>query len=202
MPLPVAATINCAVATAAGALRLAGPIKDKTVLITGMGLLGLNAVAMCHNIGAAEIIAVDTDASRLETALRFGAHRSINTGKEYRQEELPGIDIALDMSGAPDAMEYGLEALAVGGTAVWVGAVFHTREIRVNAERMIRNVLTLKGLHNYNYEDLQTAVNFMTENGHKYPFDEIVAQEFTLENAEKAFEYALAHKPLRVGLRM
>ncbi|KAK6025902.1 GroES-like protein [Ostertagia ostertagi] len=55
LPLPVAATINCAIATTAGALRLAGSIAGKTVLVTGMGLLGLTAVAMCREAGALKI---------------------------------------------------------------------------------------------------------------------------------------------------
>src|SRR5690606_9892932 len=39
--LSVAATINCAIATSAGAIRLAGPIAGKNVHIAGIGLLGL-----------------------------------------------------------------------------------------------------------------------------------------------------------------
>jgi putative phosphonate catabolism associated alcohol dehydrogenase len=204
VPLPVAATINCAVATVAGAIRLAGShMQGKTVLITGMGLLGINCVAMCHSAGAAKIIVADNNPSRLQTALQFGAHVTLaleqgNPGNR----QLSGVDIVFDMSGAPDAMEFGLETLAIGGTAIWVGAVFHTRSIQLNAEQVIRNMLTIKGLHNYNYEDLQAAVGFISENWSRYPFSQVVQQEFSLEEAQAAFEYAVAHKPLRVGIRI
>ncbi|WP_293304910.1 alcohol dehydrogenase catalytic domain-containing protein, partial [Pedobacter sp. UBA5917] len=59
IPLSVAAIINCAVATVAGAIRLAGEIKEKKVLITGSGLLGMVCAAMCKDAGAAYIHAAD-----------------------------------------------------------------------------------------------------------------------------------------------
>ncbi len=70
--LPVAATLNCAVATVAGALRMAGTVKGKTVLITGSGLLGMVCAAMCKDVGAKKIIAGDISPQRLQQSLAFG----------------------------------------------------------------------------------------------------------------------------------
>jgi alcohol dehydrogenase len=201
MPLDVAAPINCAIATAAGALRLAGAIRGKSVLITGMGLLGLSCAAMCREAGASNIIAADQDEKRLDTALQFGAHHIMDM-RNIQNLETPVIDIAFDMSGAPDAMEYGLNALTIGGIAVWVGAVFQTRKIQVDAERMIRRILSIKGLHNYNFEDFGNALSFMSAHWQDYPFASVVEKEFPLEQTQEAFEFALAHKPLRAGIRI
>ncbi|PZF71858.1 zinc-binding dehydrogenase [Taibaiella soli] len=201
MPLPVVATINCAIATVAGALRLAGDLNGKTVLITGMGLLGITCAAMCREAGAVKVIAADVDDQRLETAKAFGANECVNlrTANTIRASD---VNVSFDMSGAPDAIEYGLNALTTGGTAVWVGSVFNTRAIQVNPEKMIRGLLTIKGLHNYNYEDFRYAVDFMSAHWEDYPFGKVVAEEFALPQAQQAFEYALAHKPLRVGVRI
>lgn len=202
MPLPVAATINCAIATVAGSLRLAGEIKGRRVLITGMGLLGLACAAMCREAGASVVIAADVAATRLELASQFGADTILKLDDVSGTEVLRRVDIAFDMSGAPDAMEYGLNALAVGGVAVWVGAVFNTRKIQVDAEKVIRNLVTIKGLHNYNVADFRSALDFMKDNWDRYPFRNVVAREFALADAQEAFNYALAHKPLRVGVRI
>lgn len=203
MPLPVAATINCAIATAAGALRLAGDVRGRHVLITGAGLLGITCAAMCREAGAASVCVGDIDDARLQIAKRFGASSVIDTSTAaVNMPAEKDMDIAIDMSGAPDAVEYGLSRVAVGGTAVWVGTVFKTRAIQVDAERMIRGVLTIKGLHNYNYEDFEYALSFMADNWSKYPFAEVVAAEFPLHEAEEAFKYAIEHKPLRVGVRI
>ncbi|MES2653099.1 MAG: zinc-binding dehydrogenase [Bacteroidota bacterium] len=203
LPTAIAATINCAVATVAGALRLVGDVKSKTVLITGMGLLGNLAVAMAKVQGAKEIIAVDIAEARLEQAKRFGAtHTYLTTNTTAIKENLSAhkIDVTLEMSGAPEAAELGIEMLGIGGIAVWIGAVFKTRKIEIDAEQVIRRIITIKGLHNYNFEDLQYALKFMTNHHPDFPFDEIIEKEFPLSEAASAFEYALQHKPLRVGV--
>lgn len=206
IPVPVAATINCAVATVAGALRLAGNIEGKRVLITGLGLLGIVCAAMCKDAGAARIVTADINASRLELSRRFGADGTFtlsgrNDLAEFTSDE-EKVDIAFDMSGAADAMEAGIGALGVGGTAVWVGAVFNTRPVEIDAEQVVRKLITIKGLHNYNYDDFINAVEFMGSNHNHFPFDQVIGKEFSLTDAQSAFEYALEYKPLRVGIRL
>ncbi len=210
IPLPVAATLNCAVATVAGALRLAGNLEGKVVLISGMGLLGMVCAAMCREAGASWIGAADISAGRLEAALQFGADEALDTSGDGQmlpaklrgQFPKKGADVVFDMSGSPEAMEAGLEALAIGGTAVWVGAVFRNRKLQIDAERVIRQLITIRGLHNYNFDDFLYALEFMERNYEKYPFDRVVEKEFPLGEAQAAFEYAVRHKPLRVGIRL
>ena len=208
IPLSVAATINCAVATVAGALRLAENVKNKRVLITGLGLLGIVCAAMCKDAGADAIHTADINVDRLAQSLCFGADTSHLLPSEgagepdIRAAVLSGMDIVFDMSGAADAMEAGIAALGVGGVAIWVGAVFKTRNVSINAEHVVRNLITVRGLHNYNYTDFAYAVDFMGRNHAKFPFEKIIGKEFSLAEAQSAFEYAVEHKPLRVGVRI
>lgn len=210
MPLPVAATLNCSVATVAGALRMAGTLKGKSVLITGMGHLGITCAAMCRKAGAKWIGAVDISIERLENSLHFGVDQLFNSKCESSllvqeiKENLAGegVDIVFDMSGSPEAMELGIDALAIGGIAVWVGAVFKSRCLHINPEKIIRNLNTIKGLHNYNYDDFCYALSFMKENWYRYPFEKTIAKEFSLQEVEQAFQFAVKNKPLRVGIRL
>lgn len=204
IPLPIAATINCAIATVAGGMRLAGNLAGKNVLVTGLGLLGNITAAMAKTAGAKNIIAIDTDPNRLMQAQAFGANLLYPSNQPDLRAILleQQIDVAFDMSGHPDAMELGIEALATGGTAIWTGAVFKTRAVAVNPENIIRKLITIKGLHNYNFEDLQQALAFVTAHYGHFPFANVVAKEFALHQAQEAFEYALAHKPLRVGIKI
>ncbi|WP_295120176.1 zinc-binding dehydrogenase [uncultured Chitinophaga sp.] len=209
MPLPVAATLNCSVSTVAGALRMAGNIKGKTVLITGMGHLGITCAAMCREAGATWIGGADVSAKRLNDALSFGADEvfDMNADTDVLLRSIiastggKGADVVFDMSGAPDAMEFGIAGLGIGGCAIWVGAVFNTRPLQIDPERIIRSLITIRGIHNYNYEDFQYAFDFMDRNWQKYPFIEVVEKEFSLDEVEHAFVYAVAHKPLRVGIK-
>ena len=201
VPLETAATINCAVATVSGALRLAADIKGKRVLITGLGLLGVVCASICKDAGAAQIITADINPDRLDQSLRFGADQAYLLSKDPEKHTLPGdIDVVFDMSGAPDAMEAGLASLGVGGIAVWVGAVFNSRKVYVDAEQIVRKLITIKGLHNYNYQDFAYAVDFIGRCHARFPFDTIIGKEFPLKDAQSAFEYAIEHKPLRVGI--
>ena len=72
----------------------------------------------------------------------------------------------------------------------------------MDAESVVRRLLTVKGLHNYNYEDIQYALDFLARNTDMYPFADVVEREFPLSQAQQAFEYALEHKPLRVGIKI
>ncbi|RAJ08870.1 alcohol dehydrogenase [Chitinophaga skermanii] len=210
LPLNIASTVNCSIATVAGALRLAGNLAGKNVLITGMGHLGITCAAMCADRGAAWIGAADISAARLQVARQFGVHDTVHmqanaeVNARTLQALLPNqrLDLVIDMSGNPAAIEFGLNALTIGGIAIWVGAVFNTRDIAVNPERMIRNLLTIRGLHNYNFEDLQAALDFMERNWQRYPFGNMVEKEFPLDDAQAAFTYAVEQKPFRVGIKM
>jgi putative phosphonate catabolism associated alcohol dehydrogenase len=201
VPLDVAATINCAVATVSGALRLAGDVKGKRVLITGLGLLGVVCASICRDAGAAQIITADINPDRLDQSLSFGADQAYLLSKDPDNAGLPGnMDVVFDMSGAPDAMEAGLASLGIGGIAVWVGAVFNSRKVCMDAEQIVRKLIIIKGLHNYNYQDFAYAVDFIGRCHSKFPFETIVGKEFPLKDAQSAFEYAIEHKPLRVGI--
>jgi threonine dehydrogenase-like Zn-dependent dehydrogenase len=210
LPLPVIAIINCAVATVAGSLRLAGPLTGRTVLVTGAGMLGIIACAMAKAGGAAKVIAVDIDDDRLAATRAFGADATVRiqpAGPSIKQalEQTMGkvsIDVALDYSGVPETMEASLEVLGIGGTAVWVGATFPQRPLQISAEKAVRNIHTIKGLHNYNEADLIAAVEFIENHCETYPFASLVHDKFTLDQVDAAFAYALSSGAHRVGIRL
>ena len=212
LPLPIAATLNCAAATVAGALRIAGEIKGKNIVVSGLGMLGIYCAAMCRNAGANWIGATDVSEKRLQDGLRFGVDdvNKINSDEDsFRSlEQLKerfgkkDVDLFFDMSGAPEAMEMGLDILGIGGIAIWIGAVFNGRKLQIDAEKVVRNLHTIRGLHNYNFDDFKYALHFLKENWEKYPFNTVVEKEFDLVHAQQAFEYAVNHKSLRVGVRI
>ncbi len=201
VPLPVAALVNCSVATVAGALRLAGPVTDRHVLVMGTGMLGMVACAMCRTAGAASVTASDTSAERLGRAAAYGATATALPADLPHGTGTP-FDIILEFSGATEAMTLSLDRLAVGGTAVWVGATFPSDAVRIDPEQLIRRLLTVRGLHNYNREDFGRAVAFIEQYHHRFPFEALVEACFPLVEAPAAFDYAMRHKPFRVGLEI
>ncbi|WP_198175019.1 zinc-binding dehydrogenase [Spirosoma arboris] len=199
IPLNVAATISCAHATVAGALRVAGDIAGKKVLVFGAGLLGLSCTAMCKEAGASWIGLVDTDESRLDWGNKFGTDE---TYLATTTPSWPEVDVVFDMTGSPDAMKSGLNSLALGGSAIWIGAVYPAKPVDVDAQQVVRKLLTIKGLHNYNYDDFVNATAFIETNYKKYAFSELVEKEYALVEVEEAFKFAHEHKPIRVGIKL
>lgn len=200
-----AAPLNCTHATVAGAIRLAGSLMDKNVLIIGAGMLGLSACTMSREAGAAKVWAMDISAERQQRALEFGADAVLHAELGIVEvaglvRQAGGIDVVIETSGAPSAIEKGLELLNIGGIAVWVGAVFPQRDLAVNAEKIVRNILTIKGLHNYTPTDLATAIEFVAAHRHKYPFEQLVARDFPLTQLDQAFEAAVQEGHYRVGI--
>jgi putative phosphonate catabolism associated alcohol dehydrogenase len=208
IPTAVLALINCSFATVAGALRMAGPVQDRNVLITGAGMLGLVAGAMCHSAGARHVIAADIANNRLQVARDFGFDTTLLLGsgqpslKTALGQALPGepLHVAIDCSGVPDTMEAMMETLGIGGTAVLIGAVFSQRPLALNAERIVRNIQTLRGLHNYNTDDFIAAVTFLEANHARYPFQQLVQEGFGLEDVDAAFRHALHSGVHRVAI--
>jgi alcohol dehydrogenase len=208
LPDEVACPANCATATVAAALRVAGDCRDAVVLIQGAGMLGLTASAMAKSRGARVIMVTDPDANRLPWALRFGATHAIHLkpGSDELAQTMHaatdgrGVDVALELSGSPEAIEAGLRLLRIGGRYMLVGAVFPARDVAISAEQIVRRLLRIEGVHNYAPIDLETAVEFLAANYTSYPFAELVSGRFELADAEAAFQFALSTKSPRVAI--
>ena len=196
MPNEIASLINCSVSTVAGAIRLAGTMNNKRVAVYGTGMLGIIACAMASKMGASEVIAIDENATRLLTSKKFGATKTYLPDEEQNNK----VDIILEFSGSHAVMQDSIKLLKIGGVAIWIGAVFPQPAVQLNAEYIIRNILTIKGLHNYNNDDFISAVNFMEANHKFFDFESLIKNGFELEHVQEAFEYATRQNPFRVSI--
>ena len=208
LPDLVACPANCATATVAGALRVAGGCRDQIVLIQGAGMLGLTACAMARSRGAAEVIVCDIDEERLQLAEQFGATKRVSVREGLGELEAViaevssgrGVDVAMELSGAPASVAAGLKLLRIGGTYVLIGSVYPADDVPVSAEWVVRRWLNIHGVHNYLPEDLATAIEFLQNEHGNYPLAELVTATFPLTAAEEAFEYTIRERALRVAV--
>jgi Zn-dependent alcohol dehydrogenase len=128
VPLEVACVIGCAVQTGVGAvLNTARVEAGATVLVIGLGGVGMSIVQGARVAGAARIIVADPVAERRAAATRFGATDVLDPAAEdvvARTHELTGVgaDYAFDAVGRGSLVEDGLRATRNGGTTVCVGA--------------------------------------------------------------------------------
>lgn len=192
----VAALINCSVATMAAAVRLAGDLRDKHVLICGAGMLGIIGSAIVSTSSVKTVSALDINNNRLKISKLFGAKYTGNNVAEFKSK----FDVVIETSGVPEVMTDSIQQLEIGGVAVWVGAVFPQKDIQINAEFIVRNLITIKGLHNYNDFDLVSAVEFIERNIDAFDFNRLIHTGFDLQTVNEAFEFAVNQNPYRVGV--
>ena len=128
VPLDVVCVIGCAVQTGVGAvLNTARVEPGASVLVMGLGGIGLSIVQGARVAGAARIIAADPVEARRAAASAFGATDVIDPGADDvvgRTLALTGVgaDYAFDAVGRSSLVETGLRATRNGGTTVCVGA--------------------------------------------------------------------------------
>lgn len=208
VPAAVLAPAACATATAWAAVDRAADVVDvdrATVLVTGAGLIGLTATAIATRAGARVIVA-DPDPGRRALASSFGAAATIDPGeagalaRALRRLRVPELDIAIEASGATAAVSSALDEIGVGGVVVLVGSVSPGPAYALDPERTVRNMTTVRGVHNYDPEDLASAIRFLEEHAHRYPFGQLVGRPHPLSELDDALARAAAGTDVRVSI--
>ena len=129
VPLRAAALLGCGVPTGWGsAVRGAGVGPGDTVVVMGVGGIGVNAVQGAALAGASHVIAVDPVLFKRETALRLGATRAFATiaeGADFARSVTggQGADAAIVAVGSLEPADFTDAAAAIrkGGTVVVTG---------------------------------------------------------------------------------
>jgi len=187
---------SCATATVASAMRVTGDVSGATVIILGAGMLGLTAAAMAVSMDAASVTVCDVNPHRLELAKQFGCDNVVEFENVTGQ-----YDVVFEMSGSGAATQATLQLASVGGAIVFVGSVLPSDSIAVDPEHVVRRLLSIHGVHNYAPQDLVAAVDFLAEQGEKYPFASLVARTFSLTEVNEAMEFGGAEQPIRMLIR-
>ncbi|WP_203137031.1 zinc-binding dehydrogenase [Microbacterium sp. JZ31] len=204
----VLAPAACGTATAWAALSRAdevADVDDATVLILGGGLIGLTACAMARQRGATVVLA-DPDPSRRVLAARFGAAQVVDPRDDRALAAALAatgsaeFGIVLEASGAPRAVGTALEVVGVGGVVVLVGSVFPTEPLPVDPERLVRGLVTIRGVHNYAPKDLDAAVRYLRDHAADHPFEELVSARYPLAQIDQALDAAAAGAAVRVAV--
>jgi putative phosphonate catabolism associated alcohol dehydrogenase len=208
LPAEVLAPATCGTATAWAAVDRADDIvdvDDAIVLVLGAGLIGLTASAMAADRGARVIVA-DPEPARRELALRFGAVSAVDPRDPDQLIEAvvraggAEVDVVIEASGSRAAVVSALETVGVGGVVVLVGSVFATPSVAVDPELVVRNLVTVRGVHNYGPRDLAGAVNYLHRRSTIYPFAELTGDRYPLSQLDDALAAAARGEAVRVAV--
>lgn len=138
-----AALLGCAVPTGAGAvLNTARARAGESVVVFGVGGIGLAATAAASAAGCTPVVAVDIVPEKLAHARRMGATHTVNANKENPVDALDrivnqGVEIAIEASGRPSVMRQALASVVPrGGRAVVVGNAHHDERLTIDPAQL------------------------------------------------------------------
>lgn len=207
---------NCALAQVLFGFKRVELRWGESVVIQGAGGLGLYAVAVAKELGANPIIVVDASSHRLRFAQLLGADATIlldehpdpreRTAEVQRLTGGWGANVVVEVAGVPDPYPEGIRMLGRGGRYLALGSIVPGKTFAADPSLLIGPNRTIFGVSLYPPGSLLEAVLFLQRRRNHYPFHQIAAQAFPLEEIDNAFATAAAASAgkgvyTRVGIR-
>ena len=178
-------------------------VSAKTVLVTGVGIIGLMAVTVAKAAGASRIFVSDIDPKRMALAKKLGAVEAYDARQgpgwidDIRsQTRGDGPDVLLEMSGAPSAIDAGFTALRMGGTAALLGIPSRPITFDLNNHVVFKGA-TVLGINGRKMFETWYQMEELLLSG-RLELDEIITHEFPLEKFEKAFARMMSGEGIKV----
>ncbi|MEZ4500089.1 MAG: L-threonine 3-dehydrogenase [Thermomicrobiales bacterium] len=181
---------------------LAFPVLGEDVLVTGAGPIGIMAAAVARHAGARYVVITDVNAYRLELARRVGVTRAIDvreTSIRAVQDELgmlEGFDVAMEMSGNPDAFHEMLENMSHGGRIAMLG--IPSEEIAIDWNAVVFNMLTIKGIYGREMYETWYLMTVLLQSG--LDISPVITHRFAADDFEEAFATARSGEAGKVVL--
>lgn len=179
-----------------------GFTSGNTVIVFGVGPLGLLHVAKLGIMGAGTVICIDKSEYRLNLAKKFGADLTINIDTTNRIERLKlihsltggiGADVVLHMTNRPEPVIEDIEMLRRGGTLLEMGNFADTGEVSISMHRHVlsKNVRII-GLSNHPINAYGPSLRLFDKYAKQYPFAQLVTHEYGLDQADEAMQMSMS----------
>lgn len=207
VPLELLGPLACGLATGAGAvLNEARPKLGDSILVVGVGAVGLAAIMAARNTGVTKIIAADVHDNRLAMAREFGATHTVNsrsTDLIAAVRDITGstVDFAFDCTGVISVIETIAQTIGMLGTLVLIGgapagASFSLDHVSTLWGKRVIGVLGGGGRTG----QLIPALVELHQQG-RFPFDRLV-KYYDLDQIDEALADSASGKVIKPILRM
>ena len=186
---------------------MAAGVSARSVLITGVGAIGLMAVTVARAAGAARIFVTDIRPEHLDLARRLGADDAFDAragddwvGEVRRATRGEGPDVLLEMSGSPKAFDAGFDALRRGGTAALLGLPARPFPFDFNS-RVIFKGATVLGITGRRMFETWYQMEALLLSG-RLRLDEIITHQIPLANYASAFALMQSGEAIKIVLNV
>jgi threonine dehydrogenase-like Zn-dependent dehydrogenase len=206
--LPVLVPASCSGATAAHAFDLSRMESGDSVLVQGVGPLGIFAVAFAKSFGASPIITIGGTEERLKMCESFGATHTLNRhrlSKEKRKEAViemthgRGVDVAFEMAGEPDALKESISLVRTGGTCISAGFGEPHGTIDLDCfHDLNRKNLRLQGIWTSDVKHTHMALQLVLSR--LQDFTKLITHRFPLDRANDALRVMKTKEAIKAVL--
>ncbi len=187
---------SCSGATAAHAFDLSGITPGDSVLVQGVGPLGIFVVAFASSFGASQIIVIGGTEERLKMAQSFGATHLLNrhlfSSKQRRESVMAlthgrGVDVAFEMAGEPEALKESISLVRNGGACVSAGFGEPHGIIELDCfHDLNRKSLRLQGIWTSDVRHTHMALKLIQSR--LETFQKLITHRFPLDQANEALQ--------------
>jgi S-(hydroxymethyl)glutathione dehydrogenase/alcohol dehydrogenase len=196
-PPEVAALIGCGVTTGAMSVLRAGQVAaGESVVVIGLGGVGLSAVMGAVVAGASPIVGVDIAPAKLARAADFGATHAVSAEGEpeeviARVREAIGDepDHVVVAVGDARAVELGIQLVGHGGTVLVVGIPPHGHRASFDVPALVDRSARIVGV-NYGWsvpdEDFPRLAALALEG--RLPVERLIEERIDLEGVQAALD--------------
>jgi threonine dehydrogenase-like Zn-dependent dehydrogenase len=184
-----------------------GFVTDSSILIQGVGPLGMAHLIKARMMGAGTIIAFDRSDYRLNMAKAFGADCVANVSKTTAEDRIQlvhdltrgrGVDVAIECVGYPECIPEALHMIRRGGMYLMEGVFVDVGDIAINPHLIVSKALRLIGISNHAVTSYGPAMDMMLRFQDKLPLDTYVTHRFPLDKAQAAMDTALNLQCMKV----
>jgi threonine dehydrogenase-like Zn-dependent dehydrogenase len=183
---------------------------DDTVVVLGVGALGMCFLMKARMLGAGNIVAVDLSDYRLQFAKRLGADQVLNVSSTNAAERLEfvrelthgrGADMVIETAGVPQAVPEGLEMLRLGGLLVEAGNFSDLGEVGISPHRhLCAKSARILGVGGEEPASYGPSMRQMARYMQTYPLREFVSHRFPLRDVEAAVHKSIAPDSMKVAI--
>jgi threonine 3-dehydrogenase len=179
-------------------------VSGKSVLITGVGIIGLMAVTVAKAAGAGRIAVTDVDPKRLQLARQLGADEAFDARQPWVEKVRKfaggsGVHCLVEMSGHPQAIRDGFDALRNGGTAAMLG--IPSDDISIDLSKLIFKGATVLGINGRRmFETWYQMENLILSK--RLELDPIITHTIDMEDFENGFRMMQSGEAIKVVLKM
>jgi len=185
---------------------LAGDIAARTAIVTGCGAIGLFSIAVAKACGAAKVFAVEVNAHRRAVAATMGADLVLDPATENVKERIldetggTGVDVLLEMSGHPAAIETGFTVLRTGGRASLLGIPSSPVEMDLAREIIFKGA-TVQGINGRKMYETWFQMEALLASG-KLNLEPVITHRLKLSEFTQAMGFLKSGEAIKVVFNM